>query len=43
MVAETQMEKDFMELCDKLHNLMDDIPENVKNKIWDDVYKWYEP
>ena len=31
------------ELCETLHNNMDDIPKSVRTKIWDLVYKHYEP
>jgi hypothetical protein len=31
------------ELCEKLHNLMDDLPPKVREKIRDDVYKHFDP
>jgi len=30
-------------LCEKLHNLNDDLSKNVKDQIWDDVYMHFEP
>ena len=38
-----QINKDYFELVKTLHNLMDDLPENTKTKIWDMVYKRFEP
>ena len=30
-------------LCGKLHEVMDEIPKSVQDKIWDLVYSNYEP
>ena len=35
--------KDYMELVETLHNEMDNISKNVQTKIWDMVYKRFEP
>lgn len=32
-----------LDLCQELHNNMDNIPKNVKDKIWDMVYSYFEP
>jgi len=34
---------DYSELTQLLHNEMDNIPKNVQDKIWDKVYKRFEP
>lgn len=31
------------ELCEKLHDHMDDLPTKIKEEIWDNVYAHFEP
>lgn len=38
-----EIRNDYFELCKSLHELMDDLPENVKTKLWDRVYNRFEP
>ncbi len=38
-----EIRNDYFELCKALHELMDDLPENVKTKLWDRVYSRFEP
>jgi len=33
----------YYELVQTLHNEMDNIPKSVKDKIWDMVYKRFQP
>ena len=40
---QTDIEKTHFELCDTLHKNMDNIPESVKEAIWDLVYAHYVP
>ncbi len=35
--------KHHFELCEKLHELMDDLSKNVQDKIGDDVYRHFQP
>lgn len=37
------MLENYIDLAEKLHQCMDDIPKNVQDKIWDMVYRHYEP
>jgi len=32
-----------VELCETIHNCWDDLPKNVQEKIYDLVYRHYEP
>lgn len=34
---------DYIELCQALDAIMNDLPPNVQEKIWDLVYKRFEP
>lgn len=31
------------EICNYLHEHMDDLPPKIKNELWDIVYSHYEP
>lgn len=34
---------DYIELCQTLDEIMNDLPPSVQEKIWDMVYKRFEP
>ena len=38
-----EVHKDYNELVETLHNQMDNISKNVQTKIWNMVYKRFEP
>ncbi len=38
-----EIKDDYLELVKTLHNLMDSLSPDTRNKIWDMVYKRFEP